>query len=188
MIPDLHDGHLPVGRFGCTLEEVHSRFVAAETFTDSETRSDLWDGLVKYLAEWETINARSEVLVLERIWIGGSFASSELNPSDVDVSPILGAAALAAARSARCSKRIKKLIEHRDGVRRHYGVEPFVIEREPLTSILTKRLSAAEYEYIATRGLFDDFWMRRHARGPKQGLSEDTAQPRRGYLEVNPWH
>lgn len=187
MIPALVDGHLPPGRHPCTLEQLHDRFVAHDDFAASRTRSDRWVGLLRYLATWEDVHDLTGTCLLERVWIGGSFPSAELDPEDVDISPIINGAALRSIEGKPGSGRAQKLFESRKDVRRRYGVEPFAILRESFTTIMMKDLTSSEFEYLATRGLFDDFWLRRRASATKGPMTSGDSAPRRGYLEVDPW-
>lgn len=187
MIPAFVDGQLPPGRYRCSLEEVHAQLVAATDFASSETRMPLWTGLLRYLQDWERVHITTEKVLLERLWIAGSFASSELNPQDVDVSPILDRAALDDVSGRPGSGMAKKLFTSRKDVRRRYGVEPFVILRQSSTTIMMKNLTSTEYEYLAMRGLFDDFWLRQRHGSAKSAMTESECLPRRGYLEVDPW-
>lgn len=187
MIPpiDSASGHLPVGRFTCTLEEVRSVFVDDPRFAGSATRPRLFAGLVRYMSEWERLEemvGMSEVL--RRIWIGGSFTTSKLDPDDVDVSPIVDGPKLDAIKGKPGCGQMNKLFEHRDSVVSAFGVEPFAVTWWPVTTMHAREISVLEHDYVLVRGLMDDFWQRVRSSEVKGPLTIADSAPRRGYLEV----
>ncbi|MBP3083718.1 DUF6932 family protein [Mycolicibacterium fortuitum] len=184
MIPSLVDGHLPIGTFPCTLEEIEQNFVEDAVFANSSTRRSRFDGLIDYLYEWEQAQLQLDTKVLKRIWIGGSFTSSQPEVGDVDISPILDSDALASLSGRVGVGRIKALFEQRTKVRETYHVEPFPVLWKPFTTIKLRNLDAEEYEYVATRGMMDDFWQRTRHMSVKGAMLVEDAEPARGYLEV----
>jgi hypothetical protein len=184
LIPDLVDGHLPIGTYLCTLEEVEATFVDAAEFAASSSRRAVFDGLVNYLADWETVESRLQVMVLKRLWIGGSFTSGALEVGDIDVSPVLDSNVLGALRGRQGVGQLKALYEQRERVKSTYRVEPFVILWRPFTTLKLRNLEAEEYEYVATRGMMDDFWQRTRDLSVKQAMLAEDAEAARGYLEV----
>jgi hypothetical protein len=184
LIPALVDGHLPIGTYLCTLEELEATFVDASEFAISSSRRTVFDGLVDYLADWETVESSLSVTVLKRLWIGGSFSSAAIEVGDVDVSPVLDSAALDSLRGRQGVGRLKALYEHRARVKTTYHVEPFVVLWKPFTTLKLRNLDAEEYEYVATRGMMDDFWQRTSSLSVKQAMLAEDADPVRGYLEV----
>lgn len=188
MIPDLDatSGHLPPGRFRCTLPEIEQRFVDHADFATSTRRRTLFDQLLNYLRDWElALDVVSAPDVLKQIWIAGSFASAVIDPDDIDVSPILDGPRLQEIRGMPGVRRIQKLQgERRDRIVKEYGVEPFPITWWPVTTLRSDKVDNLATDYISTRGLMDDFWQRTRSTGAKAGLTVDTAPARRGYLEV----
>jgi hypothetical protein len=188
VIPDLDaiSGQLPPGRFRCTLQEIEQRFVDDSRFATSTRRRMLFDQLLNYLRDWEL--ALEDVAVpgvLKQIWIAGSFASAVVDPGDIDVSPILDGPLLREVRGREGAGRIQKLQgERRDRIVQEYGVEPYPITWWPVTTLRRDRVGNFATDYIATRGLMDDFWQRTRSTDVKEGLTVDTAPARRGYLEV----
>lgn len=184
MIPPLVDGHLPVGRFVCDLAEIEQTFVNEVSFLESESRPRLFDGLLRYLRDWELAQDRVGMKVLKRLWVGGGFTSAKLETEDIDVSPILDARTLQELRGQTGSGRIKALYEHRDRIHGEYGVEPFVVLWSPFTTLKLKNMSVSDHEYVAVRGMMDDFWQRTSDASLKSAMLEEDAEPARGYLEV----
>lgn len=157
MIPPLIAGHLPVGRYSCSLEEIESTFVTAPAFRNSQSRPALFDGLLAYLHEWEEAERLVDTKVLMSLWIGGGFTSDKLDTDDVDVSPIVNSRALDNLRGQAGSGRIKALYSHRTRVRNEYGVEPFVVLWRPFTTLKLQEHDSGAHEYVAVRGMMDDF-------------------------------
>ena len=71
------NGVLPPGFCEYKLEEVEEYFV--KDFKDSQTREMIFDGFKKWLKELY------KVAVPEEMWVDGSFATSKINPNDIDV-------------------------------------------------------------------------------------------------------
>lgn len=185
MIPELEDdGHLPPGRFRCTVEEIDAAFVRADRFAGSSTRPQLFAGLQRYIRSWELVEDEVGVEVIKLLWIGGSFTSSILTPSDIDVSPVMARSALHDLKGRPGSGKGKALYEHRDRVKADFGVEPFAVQWNPFTTLDMRRLDVWDHEYVAVRGMMDDFWQRTVAGSVKQAMMEADADPVRGYLEV----
>ncbi|AYJ48803.1 DUF6932 family protein [Rhodococcus sp. P1Y] len=187
-IPDLDPGtgHLPLGRHVCAISDVREHFVDHPRFASSTRRAGLFTRLGRYLLDWQY--AQSLVGaddILRSIWIAGSFASGELDPDDIDVSPILDGPKLQEIKGRVGAGRIAELQgARRERMVKEYSVEPFPITWWPVTTLRRGDLSLVEHDYIGTRGLMDDVWQRTHSTGPKGAFTVDTAVPRRGYLEV----
>lgn len=187
MIPPLDSttGHLPLGRYRCSLEEIEACFVEDLQFATSITRRSRFDGLKNYIAAWNFIQKKvGDPDVLMALWIGGSFTSSMLDPDDVDVSPQVNGLKLAALSGKPGTKALKTLFGHRPTVVKEYGVEPFPITWYPVASPFAGTCSILEADYYQTRGALDDFWQRVRPDGPKVAPRLDDAPSRRGYLEV----
>jgi hypothetical protein len=82
MIPQLDPltGLLPVGRYLASAGELRETFVAAEAFSASESRPALWEQWLTHVRLLEALLGREP-----RTWMAGSFVSSKLDPSDIDV-------------------------------------------------------------------------------------------------------
>lgn len=83
--PDGYDA-LPRGRHTCSMDEVVAHFVAGRP--DSAHRAGLLADLHAYLGRLRDIG-----LVLDSVWLDGSFTSGKVNPQDIDCSPVVDAAA-----------------------------------------------------------------------------------------------
>lgn len=176
--------HLPPGRFRCDIVEVQAAFVADPRFASSESRPQLFEGLLRYLRDWEIAQEAVGTQVLKAVWIGGAFTSGQVETEDIDVSPIIDSRKLAALRGVAGNGRLKALFTQRSKVRAEYGVEPFVVLWSPFTTFKLKNLDVGEHEYVAVRGLMDDFWQRTSGSSLKAAMTEEDAEPTRGYLEV----
>ncbi|UGT64305.1 hypothetical protein LTT61_13890 [Nocardia asteroides] len=99
----------------------------AAGFTASRTRSELFGGLIRYLVNWEEVSAKLgfSAPLLRSFWIAGSFASSKVDPCDLDISPVIDGVLADRARGRPGSKMIAKLTQHRDGIKSEYGLEVF---------------------------------------------------------------
>ena len=184
MIPPLINGHLPVGTYLCGLEEIEDVFVRSAQFATSTTRQRVFDGFVDYLHDWELVEEQLNVNLLKRIWMGGSFTSSEIEVGDIDISPLIDSNVLTAIRGRPGAGKVRELFQHRDRVRSTYHVEPYAVLWKPFTTLKLRNLDAEEYEYVATRGMMDDFWQRTRSLSVRQAMLEEDADAARGYLEV----
>lgn len=188
LIPEFNsDGNLPPGRYRTTLELIEGRFVTDDRFAASGTRSKLFDGLLAYLTDWEEVQAatNADSPILKAVWIAGSFASSTLDPGDVDVTPILDGVVADMVAGRRGSGGIKKLTQHRDGIKARYGVEVFPVRWHPIERPFDHGvdLTGDETAYLSDRGKMDDWWQRCRTRG-QDVPTRDSCEARRGYLEV----
>lgn len=187
MIPALGpEGHLPVGRYATTLAEIESRFVTDPAFSRSTTRADLWENFELYLATWAGAEDSLGVPgLLHRLWMAGSFASSELNPSDIDITVVVDQDLRESCKGKRGAGILRDLFGNRARVRDTFGVEPFVVFWKPLTTILDLgRLEPEERDYLLLRGAYEDLWERVRPEGPKGPLRTADARAARGFLEV----
>lgn len=188
MIPDLEDdGHLPPGRFRCTVDEVFGRFVDHSDFTASVTRRQHFTRLIEYLNAWSAIERKAGESILRSIWIGGSFTSNKVDPRDLDATPVIDGPAADRLAGKPGSGSIKKLTRHRDSVVREYGIEPFPIIWHPVVRPFSSEVafSIEETEYLQDRGMLDDWWQR-HRDGDSDIPTIASCETRRGYLEVIP--
>lgn len=186
MIPDLYtNGHLPVGRYRCSLSELHDAFVKHEMFAESTTRERLFTGLLRYIEAWELaeegVGGRP---VLRHLWVAGSFVSAAVDPDDVDVSPIVDGEVLDELVGCPGVGRVKRLFERRDRVVREFGVEPFRIIWRPVLSLDDNRVTPPERDYLVANGRYDDLWQRVRAQPEKGAFAVEDCGARRGYLEV----
>ncbi|NKR75845.1 hypothetical protein GS492_24870 [Rhodococcus hoagii] len=188
MIPQLNgDGHLPPGRYQCTVEDVFERFVADPMYAGSESRNKLFEGLVQYLIDWEdTATAtKSTRPILRAVWVAGSFTSSKPHPGDIDISPIVDGTAADEVAGRPGSRMIRRLTQDRTSIKGRYGVEVFPIRWFPIERPFMSGLdlSGDEQAYLSDRGKMDDWWQRCRVDG-KDVPSTESCETRRGYLEV----
>lgn len=186
MIPPFDgSGHLPPGRTRCTLEEFADRFVLATEYSASETRRNLFAGLVKYLTNWEEIESKTGVTgLLSAFWVAGSFVSPELHPDDIDISPIVDGTKTAAIKRKPGSGQVKDLTQHRESIKKRFGVEVFPILWHPVLEPFKPGQAVEGMAYLTDRGTMDDWWQRVRPDGPKGPATLASAPARRGYLEV----
>lgn len=151
----------------------------------STSRPAIWEGFLSYLAAWDDAEELAETEILRGLWIGGSFTTSYLEPSDIDVSPIYDKDALVALSGKPGSGKIKALIAHRESIVATYNVEPFAIPWLPIAStLLPDRLPLAERDALAVRGGLDSWWGRMRPPGERVAPIPPTTLADRGYLEV----
>ncbi|WP_407107882.1 DUF6932 family protein [Rhodococcus aetherivorans] len=188
MIPELNcEGLLPPGRYRCSVEELHERFVAHPSFRKSDKRAQLFEGFVKYLIDWEDAakQTKAERPFLRAVWVAGSFTTSEQSPSDIDISPIVDGSVADEVARRPGSRMIRKLTQHRDSIKERYGVEVFPIRWFPIERPFMSGLdlSGDQRAYLSDRGKMDDWWQR--CRVDESDVpSVASCETRRGYLEV----
>jgi hypothetical protein len=174
---------LPLGRFPCTLEQLEDVFVDGEGFVGSATRDAVFGD---FLTTIELLRAFSPDL-LESVWIGGSFVTSKPDPDDIDCLFVLNGPAFDALPSN--SKRDKVRRFNRKGyLRDSHGlrVESFLLVRIPFANPWERGgVHPDAAPYVQVRGAWDDWWLRtRTGEGPDDEPRLESAEPRRGYLEV----
>ncbi|MFF7332771.1 DUF6932 family protein [Streptomyces sp. NPDC008150] len=188
----MHDRRVPApSRYSVTFDEAEALLVSAPQFGDSSTRADLWDGLHRYLdvfLDLEDIYA--EVLaglsLIHRLWLGGSFVSTKLDPRNIDTTVLIDVRAERAVRGKPGSKWLTSAFQSRDSMREKYGVSPLRIGYRPVAHIFEpQRFTPEEQTYFTQREVWDDWWQRRRLADQKdRSPSEQSAAPARGYLEV----
>jgi hypothetical protein len=193
LIPDLDasTGHLPLGRYHATLDEVHARFVDHPDFTGSPTRQAVWDGFIAYVSAWHLLEDKlAEHLhgkrFLMAIWLAGSFISGKFDPGNLDLTLLVDGELVASCRGKPGIAGIKRL-SHRDGMLDVFRVSPCIVQHRYFRSPFRQQLvgNPEVEDYVMLRGAFDDWWQRaRPADVPKGEPTPETAVARRGYLEV----
>lgn len=169
--PSLVDGHLPMGRWVCTLGEAEASYVPADP---ANRRRELWD-------QWMSLTAalRSVVGELPACWLSGSFFSDKPVPGDIDCLYVIDTDRLADVVASGDGGRIAFLqAVTTNQVKSIFGlhVDSFVLEwmptPGPTPAVGTER-------YLSSRGYWDDLWVR-----VKDSNHRLDSVPRRGYLEV----
>ena len=191
MIPavDPRTGHLPCGRYQTDFDEVHARYVTAPAFASASTRLDVWHGLVAYLAEWDAtqvmLGSNLPGPLLTRVWLGGSFVSTKLDPGNADLTLVLSGEARRAATGQVGAGRIAKLTV-RSNMLSRFRVSPLVLQHEAVPHVFRpEALNPIEREYLTMRGSWDDWWQRARPADEAQGAPTlHTVESVRGYLEV----
>lgn len=178
-------GHLPPGRYRTTLGHIRHRFVDHSQFGASKTRQAIWDGFISYLQAWKESEEPFDQPILHTIWIAGSFISDEIDPDDIDVSPVYDEGVISDLNGSRGIGKVKTLVGHRKKLVEKYKVEPFPIPWRSLeTTLLPTTLLEHEQNYLAKRGGLDDWWQRVRPPGPKGPAQAPDVTSARGYLEV----
>lgn len=193
MVPDLDPatGHLPPGRYGCSLEEVHDRFVLAPDMRPSDARPAVWSGLLAYLAAWRDVQTGlaahlDDRSLVKAVWLAGGFISGRHEPGNVDLTVLLDGAAVDLCKGRPGAGAIRRLSD-RDDMLRRFRVSPCVVRQRYVRSPfrLQSLGGSPELDYLAQRGAFDDWWQRTRPSGqPKDEPTEQTSHWKRGYLEV----
>lgn len=185
------EGFPPLGRHSLTMEAAERLLVAHKAFKESTTRADLWDGLVRYLDNFLTLDdvyaADLEGLsLIHSVWLGGSFVSTKANPGNIDAAVLVDSRAERIVRGNPGSKWLTEAFKSRDHIRRNFGVSPLKVGYRPVASVFELRdMPPDDQRYFTERGIWDDWWQR--CRRPDQTdrtPSEASAVPTRGYLEV----
>jgi hypothetical protein len=155
----------------------------ADEFSDSLNRSLLWEQWTTHVLLLEALMGREP-----RTWMAGSFVSSKIDPSDVDVFYGFDAGAFDALEGddlvyleQLCTREL--CIKHFDlKVDAYFTRLP---DRLPIDDLRPQRLSARNLQAFQSLGLYDEIWQR-----PRHGVSDGSADAaaqdlvRRGYLEV----
>ena len=175
---------LPLGRYGCTVGDVEARYVTDAQFANSSTRPQIFSDLNAVKGMLDKIDEN----LVERVWIGGSFVTGEVDPDDIDCTFWINANVFYGLPSN--SQRNKLMELNKKGQLRaktNLRVEPFLVVRIPIANPWSKGgVSAEATFYTSLRGAWDDWWQRVRTTSNKATLPVlQDAEPRRGYLEVS---
>ena len=171
VIPGLDDrGLLPPGRYRATTEEVETTFISAPAYGASTTRRVVWDDFL-HLVEL----LRAKHVRLPAAFLGGSFTSSDVDPSDVDVTLLYDSSKI---QSQALYAEILRITDDPKG---NLGlqVDAFTIPWWPEGDDRMMRSA-----YLCDRGRWDDFWQRHVPKSERFPPQRAHAMPVRGYLEV----
>jgi hypothetical protein len=177
------EGLLPLGRYLCDLDELEATFVDGSEFEASSTREAIFKDLLSVVKLFEGFSAT----LIESIWVGGSFVSSKLNPDDIDCLFVLNGVAFDALASNALRNKLMKF-NRKNFVREtlELRVESFILIRAAFANPWERggvHPDAAPYTQV--RGAWDDWWQRvRTGEGPDDPPLLESAEPKRGYLEV----
>ncbi|WP_344176337.1 DUF6932 family protein [Kribbella lupini] len=157
-------------------------------FSESSTRATLWDGFERYLARFAELESRYEALldgrrIVEFVWLGGSFVSTRLHPRNIDLTVAINSDAPSklfekpgSAWMSRAFDRLK--------CQNEFGVAPIQLNYRRVKSVFQSwELPSEDVAYLRERGAWDDWWQRCRLDG-ETGPSTESAEAKRGYLEV----
>lgn len=179
------DGFFPPGRFSVSWDEAESLLVHDARFTASSSRARIWDNvgdaLERFLHLEDTYAADMPGPLMHRLWLGGSFVSSEVDPRNADCTLWLHHDTVDALRGRPGAALLKK---DRGFFEKHHAVALIQMTHRPVASMFNPRfISPVDADYFRDRGRWDDWWQRTRL-APQTPPSEESAYPRRGYLEV----
>lgn len=172
------------------IDYLAARTLLVEEFPQSTTRAGLWQGLDRYLARFFWLESHYQELLggeklVPALWLGGSFASSKLDPNNIDLTVLLNDRQATLLRGQPGVRWLADAFS-RARVVREYGLSPLEIRYRPLPSVfMSERLPPPDQKYLRERGAWDDWWQRCRTFGVEEGApTVESAAPRRGYLEV----
>jgi hypothetical protein len=170
MIPPFtKEGLLPRGRFVATIDEVEESFVKADHFRGSATRQQVWDDFLALVELLRRKRAR-----MPAAFLGGSFTSDVLDPSDVDTSVLIDQTRISSPKTwddlAKIARGAKPA-----GLK----LDAFLINWRPEGDQSPESLA-----YHRSRGMWDDWWQRHVPKPDRLPPLRHHAMPLRGYLEV----
>lgn len=185
MIPPLDPltGLLPAGRYLASADEVRSTFVSAHAFSASESRPNLWEQWMTHVRLLEALIGREP-----RVWMAGSFVSSKLDPSDVDVFYGFDAEAFDALDSEDLVY-VEQLCT-RESCIKHFNLRidayfTRLPDHLPVDDLRPQRMGGRNLQAFQSLGLYDEIWQRARRILPTGSAGVATQDlTRRGYLEV----
>lgn len=168
VIPPFNDeGNLPQGRWVSDLDEVYTALVEAPAFESSSTRRECFEQLEKFLA------LAGKRFTIPAIFLGGTFVTAKIDPSDADFSALLDVSGFA-DMDPRYDV-VKNLFLN--GRARLHRCDPYWIPWRP-------SWTQADGDYARARGSWDDWWQRDVPKSSRGLELREHGMPRRGYLEV----
>jgi hypothetical protein len=180
--PDAATGFLPLGRHQMTLRELEQTFVDDPGFACSRTRGDVW---ADFLLSLDLLQSAA---LVHAVWVGGSFTSCKVDPSDIDACFFINRSDL--AKRSDDEKKIVAMFSDRDDdgtgrARPAHGlkVDSFTIQWRPYPPAFWDE-SSPYGKYAQARGYWDDWWCRYLTNGKGGAIDQDDDCPRRGYVEV----
>lgn len=180
MIPAIAAGHdvLDLGRYPSTLAEMEDRFVTDPNFASSSTRTGIWQ---EFIAATELLRRNVPVAA---VWIGGSFTTTKLDPSDIDCTYMVDAQHARSIQADAARAGVLAQFSTPNSLQPlGYRVDHYVCIWQDVPNPAIVPRTSVEWDYYRVRGHWDDWWQRRRI-SPVGIYSRDDALPRRGYLEV----
>ena len=165
-----------MGRHRCDLDELEQQFVNDSIFNASTVRREIFGDLAQVIELFKKFDNN----LIEVVWVGGSFTSDKLDPSDIDCLFVLDQDSFNALSRTQQTKLLK--LKKKDYLLKKFNlkVEPFILVREEFENPWLKDWVAPQaVTYLAARGAWDDWWQRTRISGGRSSI-----KPMRGYLEV----
>lgn len=187
--PHGEDYFLQPGRYQVDADEARALLVDGPRFEGSDTRQQIWDGFERYMARFFHLEEHFEAVIaggslVHCVWLGGSFVSSRLNPSNADLTVFIddgNAQKIKGKPKAGWMTQAFKRVH----TERHYLLSALEVRYRPIPSVFElEELEHPDLEYLRQRGAWDDWWQRCRPPGEKGAPTLESAVPRRGYLEV----
>lgn len=170
-IPGLtSEGDLPRGRFCASVDDVHQRFVTDGVYAGSTTREQVWSDFMDLVDLIRRLRVR-----VPAAFLGGSFVTSKMDPSDVDAALIFDASRIT---SPPTFAQVNKVVTEAKVVN-GLQVDAFLIPWHP-----DGTLDGGRPDYLRERGKWDDFWQRKVAKADRYPPQRSHSMPVRGYVEV----
>jgi hypothetical protein len=180
LLPPLEQetGWLPPGRYHSDLDELHARFVAAEVYAVASRREELW-------SQWELHRSLMEAFAggIERLWLAGSFVTSKLEPSDVDMVYLLPAKEYDQLQAEDLG-HLDELTDPQWCRKQGMCIDAFLLRVPGETEfwrLTPESLVDADRSSFLQLGIYDEIWQR--TRNGTRGSTRRAAD-RRGYVEV----
>ncbi|MFE1344532.1 DUF6932 family protein [Streptomyces sp. NPDC058757] len=165
----------PPGRHAMTWDEVEASLVLADRFGSSAVRGALWEELQAHRAMVELLAGRPA----SRVWLAGSFVSSKLDPSDIDVTYLLEAEAYGAISEQDDLADLANLEDREWCFRNQMRIDAYVLSlpaTQDFRSLgVTGAMATGDAEVFQRLGLYDEIWQRCRVGNGR----------RRGYVEVS---
>ena len=167
-------GFPPPGRYAVLWDEIEESLVLGDAFRDSTTRRALWQEFGVHRAAIECV-----VGTVSRVWLAGSFVSSKLNPSDIDVTYLLEADVYRAISDQDDIADLDNLQDREWCARRQMRIDAYVLSLPATQDFrnlgLTGAMATGDAEVFQQLGLYDEIWQR----------CREGNDRRRGYVEVS---
>lgn len=157
------------------MEAVQAQFVDHQDVADSLTRAMIWSDFQRATGKLR------EVIPVCAIWIGGSFVSAKVDPSDIDVIYIVSAHGYAQLQDDKARRRVALFSKAGELKAKGIRVDSYVLNWTPIAEPHPD--NPAHTPYLKWRGYWDDF-LQRHTLDKNQPLDRLSSVPARGYLEV----
>ncbi|HJX78592.1 DUF6932 family protein [Glutamicibacter sp.] len=164
----------PPGRSRLTFNDFENQYGPGTIYCGNDRRQQIWDHFVKATAMLR------DSLPIAAVWIGGSFVTNKPEPNDIDAVYILNQNKYSTLDDFG-KRRIAGFAEDGWLFDRGIRVDSHVVDWFPHSELDME--DPSQGPYLKSRGYWDDF-LQRYAVDKLAELTEDSAIPKRGYLEV----